>query len=91
MPTLVMLTEFLAPMVTMLYLHVLRRTTKPSLQQIIFSAVLLHDTPYIPLQYQLQDPEYNPLTEGTQRVSRTINLLAIIALMMSGFFCPKRD
>lgn len=50
-----------------------------------FSATLLHDTPYTPLQYQLQDPTYNPLTEGARRVSRTINLLAVIALVMSSF------
>lgn len=49
------------------------------------SAVLLHDTDYLPIQYQLQDPTYNPLNEGARRVSATINLLAVLALLMSGF------
>ncbi|NDJ84609.1 MAG: FtsX-like permease family protein [Chloroflexi bacterium] len=50
-----------------------------------FAAVILHDTPYDPLRFQLQDPTYNPLTEGTERISRTLNYLAVIALVMSGF------
>ena len=49
------------------------------------SATLLHDTTYTPLQYHLQDPSFNPLTEGTERVTRTINLLALIALVMASF------
>lgn len=49
------------------------------------SAVLLHDTDYLPIQYQLQDPTYNPLNEGARRISATINLLAVLALLMSGF------
>lgn len=50
-----------------------------------FSEILLQETSYFPIQFQLQDPDFNPLNEGAQRVSNTLNFLAILSLFISAF------
>lgn len=50
-----------------------------------FSGVLLQETSYFPIQFQLQDPDFNPLNEGAKRVSDTLNFLAVLSLFISAF------
>ncbi len=50
-----------------------------------FSDILLQDTSYFPVQFQLQDPDFNPLNEGAKRVANTLNFLALLSLGISAF------
>ncbi len=50
-----------------------------------FIQTLAQDTPYIPVQHQLKNPAANEQLEEARTNSRLLQLLAVIALVVSGF------
>jgi ABC-type antimicrobial peptide transport system permease subunit len=50
-----------------------------------FSDLIQNDTPYLPVFTQRQDPAQNPLLVGAERLTQTLNTLALISLFVSAF------
>ena len=50
-----------------------------------FVGVLVNETPYIPVEQTLSDPDQNEQLEEARTNSRVLRILAVIALVVSGF------